>query len=61
MTEQEKEIESLKERVKYLEGVIEGMARAAVSRPLPWYGPVQQPMMPVPVYPYWPHYNTVTC
>jgi hypothetical protein len=61
MAEHEKEIQELKERVKYLEGVIEGMARAAISRPLPVYGPIfQQPMMPAPVHPYWPQY-TVTC
>ena len=58
MTDQEKELQALKERVKYLEGVIEGMARGMISRPLPWYGPIQQPG--TPNY-FWPQQYTVTC
>lgn len=43
MAEHEKEIQELKERVKYLEGVIEGISRGMISRPqpLPWYNPPQ--------------------
>ena len=64
MTEHEKEVEALKERVKYLEGVIEGMSRGMVSRPQPlppvyFYGPIQQPTTGTPTY-YWPQYK-VTC
>jgi hypothetical protein len=61
MTKHEKEVEQLKKQIKYLEGVIEGMARAAISHPPLMHAPIfQQPVMPTPVYPYMPPY-TVTC
>jgi hypothetical protein len=58
MTEQEAEIQALKERIAHLEGVIEGISRGMISKPqpLPWYGPVQ----PNTGWPVLPHY-TVTC
>jgi hypothetical protein len=64
MAEHEKEIQELKARVKYLEGVIEGISRGMVSAPRVGYPlpVVPLPMMPTPAHPYWqhPHY-TVTC
>ena len=58
MTEHEKEIAALKERVAHLEGVIDGISRGMVSQPRPVYPPITQPNTGNPNF--WPQY-TVTC
>lgn len=58
MTDQEKEIVALKERIAHLEGVIEGISRGMISQPRPVYAPITQPNTGTPNF--WPHY-TVTC
>jgi DNA-binding FrmR family transcriptional regulator len=57
MTEQEKEIAALKERVAHLEGVIDGISRGMVAQPRPVYPPLTQPNTGWPMWPQYP----VTC
>lgn len=57
MTEQEKEIAALKERVAHLEGVIDGISRGMVAQPRPVYPSLTQPNTGWPMWPQYP----VTC